>query len=265
MIDDFEYMQPLNATFEHNSGPYVPFHELTTNTSGSTASAAVYASDINLDTIVANSNPIEQVADIHNMTNGGGTTANLHSTGSLYTNIGQDDVTDGVLCMKNGSIPVHTSSGISEALLHRVVGLEGNADPDTYMGQSAAESAVADGGGDNASRGPDEENKENDEQQDYKPSPPSSPPGRNRPLQMSDLAAPSDRAQPKGPKPQQTSASRVRASVNASRSVRASSSKESSKLRQSIAQAEGIQAGLQDSIQRKKEERAKRKGRGVLA
>ena len=58
MIDDFEYMQPLSATFEHNSGPYVPFHELTANTSGSIASAAVSASDTNLDIVVADVNPI---------------------------------------------------------------------------------------------------------------------------------------------------------------------------------------------------------------
>ena len=251
MIDDFEYMQPLSAVFEHNAGPYIPFHELTTNTSGSIASAAVHASDTNLDSIVADVNPIEQVADIHNMTKGNGATANLHSTGSLYTNIGQDDVTDGVLCMKNGSIPVAASGGISEALLHRVISLEGSVDPDAYTGgQSAAESVVADDDGGTAYGGVEEESKEEDEQQEYKPeSPPSSPGDRNRPLQLKDLDAPAAaRAQPKGPKPQQTSASRVRASVNASRSVRASSSRASSKLRQSIAQAEGIQAGLQDSI-----------------
>jgi hypothetical protein len=269
MIDDFEYMQPLSATFANNSGPHVPFHELAATNTGSIASAAVSASDTNLDTIVADANPIEQVADIHSMTKGGGASADLHSTGSLYTAIGQDDITDGVLGMKNGSIPVRDSGGISEALLHRVVSLEGIVGPDAHAsGQSVAESAVADDGGDNASRGADEENKEDDEQQDYKPSPPpSSPDGRRKgPLQMSDLDVPAAaRAQPKGPKPRQTSASRVRRSVGASRGVRASSSRASSKLRRSIAHAEDIQAGLKDSVQRKREERAKRRGRGVPA
>ena len=270
MIDDFEYMQPLSATFANNAGPHVPFHELTASGTAGIAPAAVSASDLNLDTIVSDANPIEQVADIHNMTKGSGTTTNLQRTGSLYTAIGQDDVTDGVLQMQNGSISVRTSGGVSEALLHRVVSLDGSVDPGAYTGgQSAAESAVADGsdgdaGSDMPPGGADEENKEEDEQREYKPSPPppSSPVDRrNRPLQMSDLDAP---AVPKNPKPpSRTNASTVRV-ASASRSVRASSSRASSKLRRSIALAENIDSGLKDSVRRKQQERAERKGRGVV-
>ena len=267
MIDDFEYMQPLSATFANNAGPHVRFHELAApkNTAG-IAPAAVSASDLNLDTIVADANPIEQVADMHNMTKGSGATANLHSTGSLYTAIGQDDVTDGVLLhMKNGSIPVHTSGGISEALLHRVVSLEGSGDPGAYAGgQSAAESAVA---GDAAADDGDDdgETKEDDAQQEYKPSPPPppSPDGRRtRPLQLSDLDAP---AAPKGPKPpSRANASTVRAaSAQEPKPAPRASSKAAGKLRRSIALAEGIESGLKASVQRKREDRARRRGRGV--
>lgn len=174
--------------------------------------------------------------------------------------------------MQNGSISVRTSGGISEALLHRVVSLEGSVDPGAYTGgQSAAESAVADvGNGDVGSEmpsgGAEEENKEDDEQQKYKPSPPPSSPGdrRNRPLQMSDLDAPAVPKNPKPPSRSNASTVRVASAASASRSVRASSSRAFSKLRRSIAQAEDIDPGLKGSVRRKNQERAGRKGRGVV-